>query len=147
MQMQYAKCSSFRKQCKYDNKGYCRESPNCQFFHSDVICQVYKEKGTCWKQNCRERHPKVCRYADECFLGKQCRYFHHSLTCDRCDHFSYNLYICEFCTKSFCQNCSAEQAHYKNVHKDENSESPKCENIHLNDLGCDLNSCTGTMTL
>merc|ERR1719318_1803590 len=46
-----------RKQCHFDNKGYCRETENCQFFHSDIICQVYTENGTCWKQNCRERHP------------------------------------------------------------------------------------------
>ena len=139
--------TDLRKQCKFDNKGYCRESKNCEFFHSNSICQVYIQNGTCWKQHCRERHPKVCRYEDKCFRGKLCRYFHRSLTCDRCDHFSCNLYYCEFCTKSFCQNCTVEQAHNKNVYEDENLEYPKCESIHQTDLGCDLNSCTGTLNL
>ena len=35
--------SDVRKQCRFDNKGYCRESQNCQFSHSDTIRQVYLE--------------------------------------------------------------------------------------------------------
>ena len=122
--------ADLRKQCRFDNKGYCRESQSCEFSHSDTICQVYLENGTCWEEKCRQRHPKVCYYADKCFRGKSCRYLHRSLTCDRCEHFSHNRYYCEFCTKNFCENCTAEQAHHKNIDEDENTETPKCESIH-----------------
>ena len=99
------------------------------------------------KLDCRLRHPKPCRYGNQCFRGKSCLYLHSTSYCDRCENFSRNLYFCEFCTKSFCQNCTVKQAHAKNIYGDENLESPKCENIHITELGCDLNSCTGTLTL
>ena len=122
------KRADLRKQCKFNRKGYCKES-QCEFFHSDITCQVYKENRTCWKQNCRERHPKVCRYADKCYRGKLCRYFHYSLTCDRCESFSQNRYYCEFCAKNFCQNCTVKEAHAKNI-DDENPENLSCKIIH-----------------
>ena len=117
-----------RKQCKYNRKGHCRELDECEFFHSNIICDIYLEKGTCWKQKCSLRHPKPCRYGDQSYRGKSCLYLHHDLTCGKCENFSTNLYFCEFCTKSFCQNCTHKEAHAKNVY--EETENPKCEQIH-----------------
>ena len=51
-----------RKQCRHDNRGYCRKLNECNFFRSNSICELYLETGTCWRQICRNIHPKVCRY-------------------------------------------------------------------------------------
>ena len=51
-----------RKQCKYDRKGYCKESENCLFAHSNEICEIYLEQGVCWKPNCYRRHPKQVKF-------------------------------------------------------------------------------------
>ena len=119
-----------RKICAFHNKGYCREQ-NCPFFHADLICQIYKLSGKCWKQNCRLRHPKVCRYGFECYRGESCRYFHDTLPCGRCESYSQKHYYCEFCKRNFCDGCTVEQAHIKNIYDNENSEHPNCESIHL----------------
>ena len=122
--------NSERKQCRYNNRGYCRQLSDCNFFHSNSICEVYLETGTCWRQICRQRHPKVCLYGSRCFRGKSCSYLHLDNLCDQCNHFSQKTYYCEFCTKNFCGNCTMEKAHITNIY-DENSEAnPTCVNIH-----------------
>ena len=83
-----------RKQCKFNRRGYCRQQNDCEFFHSNKICEIYLDKGTCWKQDCRLRHPKPCRYGNWCFRGKSCLYLHSTSSCDRCENFSRNLYFC-----------------------------------------------------
>ena len=58
---------NIRKPCKFNNKGYCREKENCQFYHSERVCKIYEATGTCWKQSCRQRHPKICWYSKKYF--------------------------------------------------------------------------------
>ena len=108
-----------KKQCKYDRKGYCRESENCAFLHSESVCDLYLQTGICWRQTCRVRHPKVCRYGDKCYRGSDCRYLHLTSPCGKCQTFSRNCYHCEFCMKSFCQNCTVEKAQAKNIYDEE----------------------------
>ena len=134
------------KVCAFNNKGYCKEQ-NCAFFHADLECQIYKYSGKCWKQNCRLRHPKICRYKSQCYRGESCRYLHYNSPCGRCETYSEKCYYCEFCKKSFCDMCTIDQAHIKNIYDEKDSEHPSCTRIHLVDLGCDQNSCTGTLTL
>ena len=50
------------KQCMFDRKGFCREQESCKFYHTDQICEIYIANQMCWKQNCKLRHPKHCRY-------------------------------------------------------------------------------------
>ena len=63
-----------RKQCKYDRRGYCKELERCPFFHTKEVCRTYVEKGLCYRETCKIRHPKPCRYGDKCFQGKLCSY-------------------------------------------------------------------------
>ena len=57
-----------RKLCTYNNKGYCKNGDQtCPFSHTGLVCDLYKTTGLCWRLNCRERHPKVCRYGKRCF--------------------------------------------------------------------------------
>ena len=52
----------FGKQCAYDRSRYCREKDESMFFHAQEICKIYLRNQKCWKANCRQRHPKPCRY-------------------------------------------------------------------------------------
>ena len=97
-----------KKQCRFDNLGYCRENNDCPFYHADSVCPLYLSKVICWKRECRDRHPKLCRYYDECFRGSSCRYLHQSHACQPCQTFSVTSYFCEFCTQSFCQQCTID---------------------------------------
>ena len=119
-----------KKQCKFYKQGYCREKESCPFYHSDQNCSVYLSNGICWKRGCRERHPKPCRYNINCFRGKSCRYFHDNVPCDRCDTFSHNLYYCEICKKSYCQNCTVKEAHTRNIYENVDQSEVKCEHLH-----------------
>ena len=120
-----------QKVCAFDNKGYCRNmEQNCPFFHADLICDIYESTGICWKQNFRKGHPKICCYGQRCYRGTSCRYLHRSVPCSRCNLFSPNCYYCEFCSKSFCDNCTVDKAHSENIYESEGEQHPKCDNIH-----------------
>ena len=49
-----------RKTCRFHNKGHCNQKESSPFFHGNTICEIFRETGACWKQVCRERHPKIC---------------------------------------------------------------------------------------
>jgi hypothetical protein len=59
-----------RKPCIFHSRGNCREGESCPFLHADKVCEIYKERGVCWKQVCRQRHPKTCWYGKRCFRGE-----------------------------------------------------------------------------
>ena len=115
------------KQCRFDNKGYCRLSESCSFFHAKTTCEIYSKTGTCWLKNCSQRHPKMCRYGERCYRGKLCRYLHLNNACDQCEMFSPTIYYCEFCQNNFCAHCTVDDAHIKNIYQD---KTPTCQNIH-----------------
>ena len=119
-----------RKHCRYNRRGYCRQQENCPYYHTDEVCETYVATGVCCRQNCRLQHPKLCRYGNQCYRGKCCQYLHYNQTCQRCENFSSKLYHCEFCNESFCENCTVEQAHSKNIYQETVSGLPSCENIH-----------------
>ena len=49
--------------CKYFNRGFCRETKTCQYFHPEILCQEYCETGTCSQgKSCEARHPHSCRH-------------------------------------------------------------------------------------
>ena len=121
---------NIRKPCKFNNKGYCRGKENFQFYHSERVCKIYEATGTCWKQSCRQRHPKICWYSKKCFRGESCRYLHYTSQCNRCEQMSCKTYHCEFCENSFCDKCIVEKAHINNIYENENNEDAKCEHIH-----------------
>ena len=50
---------------KYERRGYCKEKENCPFYHTNEVCETYVELGVCYKETCKLRHPKPCRYQDK----------------------------------------------------------------------------------
>ena len=64
-----------RNTCHYHKYGYCREKNECQRFHSSVICT----ETNCDIRNCRNRHPKECKFYQSqefCKFGPSCMYDH-----------------------------------------------------------------------
>ena len=119
-----------RKHCRYNRRGYCRQQEGCPYYHTNEVCEAYVATGICCRQNCRLRHPKICRYGTQCYRGKRCQYLHYNSPCQRCENFSCKLYHCEFCDESFCENCTVEQAHSRNIYEETISGLPSCANIH-----------------
>ena len=50
------------RKCRYHNRGFCKMKEECEFLHSENICEKYLQDGKCLQQDCPERHPKDCRY-------------------------------------------------------------------------------------
>ena len=106
------------------------------FFHSEETCRDYIKNGICTKISCRKRHPRQCRYflGSICRRGETCKYLHYNREttdqCKRCEKSCQNIYYCEFCSKSFCSNCTVKEAHVNNIyHYDQ--DLIKCSSIHL----------------
>ena len=62
--------------CKFNQTGYCRYGGLCLKTQNNTLCS----EKVCRKINCRERHPKTCRYfaQNKSFrLKDQCAYAHH----------------------------------------------------------------------
>ena len=68
-----------KKTCKYFNRGFCNNFKNCEFYHSETICELFQKNRICLKQNCQDRHPKPCRYwiRGDCQRGEKCAYYHN----------------------------------------------------------------------
>ena len=54
--------------CLYNKFGYCKFSERCRKHHVNEIC----ENTSCSISECRQRHPKICRYFDN--YGR-CKFF------------------------------------------------------------------------
>ena len=62
--------------CKFNQTGYCRYKEACPKTHNNNLCS----EKVCRRIDCRERHPKTCRYFSQnkvCRLKDQCAYAHH----------------------------------------------------------------------
>ena len=73
------KAESHIKVCRFNNLGYCKIEKNlCNFYHSEEICEIYEEKGICYRMLCRKRHPRQCKYDKEgnCYRGNGCMFKH-----------------------------------------------------------------------
>ena len=58
--------------CNYKVKG-------CRFLHPQEICKEYMESLKCEKAECRDRHPKMCKYLKYrggCKRGIECDFLH-----------------------------------------------------------------------
>ena len=58
--------------CKYYNTGFCKFKDECNSYHLTNICP---KKG-CRDKACPNRHPKKCRYKDQCRRRSTCLYCH-----------------------------------------------------------------------
>ena len=54
--------------CLYNKYGYCKFSERCRRHHVNEIC----ENNSCIISECRQRHPKTCRYFEN--FGR-CKFF------------------------------------------------------------------------
>ena len=60
--------------CKF-NTGHCKHIlKGCKFTHAAEIGSSYR----CRNKRCNERHPKKCKYKQNCWFGKKCYYIHDS---------------------------------------------------------------------
>ena len=61
-------------QCYYNNVGFCKFSDQCRYQHFEKVCS----KSVCKDIECKFRHPKSCRFGDNCkfFKLKCCVYSH-----------------------------------------------------------------------
>ena len=62
--------------CKFNQTEYCRYGGTCPQTHNNVLCSEIVYRNI----DCRERHPKTCRYYAQnkfCRLKDRCAYAHH----------------------------------------------------------------------
>ena len=64
-----------KRKCYYYNSGYCkfsRREKGCKFFHPEENCKLSK----CKDKLCPNRHPKTCKFGEECRYQTKCSYSH-----------------------------------------------------------------------
>ena len=61
------------ERCRHFNSGYCKYKDRCRFFHNTKVCEGY-----CSNKKCTKRHPKKCRFNEQCRRGTNCLYKHTS---------------------------------------------------------------------
>ena len=61
-----------QRKCKFYNTGFYRYKDECLFIHHKTICIV----KACRDKKCMDRHPKQCRYEDQCRRRTSCLYRH-----------------------------------------------------------------------
>ena len=61
-----------KTRCKFYNCGFCKFGDKCRFAHFPTMCI----KTNCKNKTCRNRHPKYCRYMEECRRRTTCLYRH-----------------------------------------------------------------------
>ena len=66
---------SVTTQCPHNNTGYCKFNDHCKYQHYNTIC----EKRICRDIQCRKRHPRTCRYGENCKFNihSACAYMHN----------------------------------------------------------------------
>ena len=68
--------SARRDLCLYNQMGFCKFGAKCLQIHENEIC---KNRSECTNNNCRNRHPRSCRYYCQfghCKFGQGCAYSH-----------------------------------------------------------------------
>ena len=58
--------------CKYYNTGFCKFKGECNSYRHIIICS----KRGCREKTCPNRHPRKCRYQDQCRRRSTSRYSH-----------------------------------------------------------------------
>ena len=114
------------KKCKYFDKGFCKSQHFCKCYHPEKVCDQLNTEGTCRKLNCRDRHPRECRYwkYGDCWRKDDCLYGHTAIDnnkveamqiddviCDRCHNATEIRYYCDVCGNNCCPHCTLKEAH------------------------------------
>ena len=64
--------------CSHFNSGYCRyaeRQKGCKYIHTSEVCDVVH----CKQSTCPKRHPKLCRFKDQCRFQSRCSYSHKQI--------------------------------------------------------------------
>ena len=69
--------------CRYYDRGFCKSKSECDFFHSDKICdQILSNEKCSEPKTCLQRHPKDRKHwmgdTRGCLRGDECKYLHFS---------------------------------------------------------------------
>ena len=68
------------RKCSFQNRGFYKFKEDCEYRHSEIICEEYLKDGKCKKKGCQEKHPKDCQYwlkcETGCSRGDTCMYLH-----------------------------------------------------------------------
>ena len=68
------------KKCSFNDKGRCREGPDCHYQHSNVVCKSFSKHGSCDNyDDCLLRHPTgICLHwkKGHCNKDDMCFYRH-----------------------------------------------------------------------
>ena len=93
------------KKCRYYNKGYCKYEEKCKFAHPLQTCQKHLETLKCTVKECKDRHPKVCKwFTREVGCKRQhCDFLHDTPAGDdeKSKAHKESGYACEGCKKTF----------------------------------------------
>ena len=68
--------------CRFNNSGFCKKGENlCSFYHTEELCEIYSEKGICYRMFCRKRHHRACRFEvkGNCYRGNDCKFKHKNI--------------------------------------------------------------------
>ena len=67
-----------RKQCKFCNRGFCKEGAECQLYYSKEDCEKHISYETCKDTSCDKRHRQTCKYwlDESCKIKGLCEYLH-----------------------------------------------------------------------
>ena len=52
----------FQINCKYWNRGFCKNRDGCKWNHSEGDCEDYMKGKKCYRRHCHKRHRKACKY-------------------------------------------------------------------------------------
>ena len=109
-----------------ENRGFCKFMEECEFRHSEIICEKYLQDGKCQRKECPDRHPKDCQYWVKCEIGCKredtCMYLHcndkkFKLENERMETEEIVEYSCDECNVK-CENKANYKNHVKSHHKD-----------------------------
>ena len=65
--------------CKFQNRCYCKEGSQCDYFHPEGICQEHSHSERCSQEKtCPSRHPNKCKFwiRGHCWRESTCVYLH-----------------------------------------------------------------------
>ena len=103
------------RKCRYFNKGHCKYRERCKFNHPKDICKTYLDCGKCVIENCRDRHPQLCKYWSKsksgCKRNSSCDFLHVTLVQGDVNvkDVEENTYKCAGCENAWTKrNCVVE---------------------------------------
>ena len=78
--MSFPKRRYDRQMSRFSSYPFCKSGQYWRFYYIDTICGGFQKDGKCSQLNCKQRHPKACKFwlTDErrCLRDDSCRYMH-----------------------------------------------------------------------